>query len=117
MPFNVSDCINNLTNKIIESPSIQYIFENPVFTAIVIVLVMIIVNLIVFRDVDSEESLTTMCLRGGFWMFFMVSGIMLIYTKLLDRGKQLTFGGYGSLFGDDGVYEMATVPIAIPEYE
>lgn len=116
MPFNIADCVNNFVNRAIKSPIVYNIFESPLYTALAIVLVVVVVIMIVFRDAEMDESLVVASARVGFWSFFAISAIMYINAKVLDKERieNNRTGGFSTLFGDDGTYEMhdGYVPIA-----
>jgi hypothetical protein len=51
-------------------------------------LAIIIIVMIVFRDADTDEPITVLGLRCGFWVFLFAAGILHIYgAAMIDSPK------------------------------
>lgn len=85
MPFEVGGTINKLSDKFLSAPVIHNIARNPIYTALLITFIVMLIIMFIFRDADTDESLLAMCLRAGFWIFFMLLGVLLLHNKILGR--------------------------------
>ena len=83
MPFEVGNTINSFADSILQSPFISAVARNPIYTALLITIIIILILIFVFRDVDSDESLLTMALRTGFWVFILLLGSLFMQNKIL----------------------------------
>lgn len=110
MPFEIGGSINYLADKFLSAPTIHNIAKNPIYTALLITFIIIIIIMFVFRDIDAKESLLVMSMRAGFWILFMLLGILLLHNKVLSREteefKRST--EYENVFS--GVYGGANIP-------
>lgn len=88
MVFDVGSAINSTADKLISLPLINRIANNPIYTALLITFITVLIVMFVFRDVESEDSLLSLCLRSGFYMFLFVFGAVLIHNRVLI--KELT---------------------------
>lgn len=85
MPFEVGKSINDFTNNVFKSDTIYNISRNPIYTALTITFIIVLIIMFIFRDADTEESLLVMSLRAGFWILLMLTGILFLHNKVLDR--------------------------------
>jgi hypothetical protein len=98
MPIDVGDAVGNLAARALRLPLVTTITKNPVYTALCIAAILTFIVLIVFRDVNSNESLLTMCLRVGFWAFLFNVGIIFLHNKVLLN--DISEGRYNSSYED-----------------
>ena len=84
MPFDVGESINGLADSFLRAPIVPAVARNPIYTSLLLVFVVMITTLIIFRDVDSDESLLVLTLRSGFWVFLFTMGIFVIHNKVLS---------------------------------
>jgi hypothetical protein len=103
MPLEVGKTINTIVDKILNAPIIRTAANNPIYYGLVITIIIVLIILFTFRDVESEESLMILSLRTGFWvMLFMV-------TALFVQNKVLTLSFENS--HRDGQYTGTFMPI------
>lgn len=127
MPVAVGESINYFTDIFLKAPLVHKITKNPIYTALLITFIIILVVLFIFRDAETEESLLIMSLRTGFWMFFMTLGILFVHNKVLaaeidvntknDAYDGVFTGAYGGAntpgIISNSVIEDALVPVKI----
>jgi hypothetical protein len=111
MPFNVGTSINNITQTAIANPGLRHIAENPFYTAIAIVVIIMLTILIVFRNSENDDPLFVMALRTGFWCFIGVSFILLMHDKLLIQEDAASIPDLFTGTPITGEYESLVVPI------
>ncbi len=84
MPFDIGATVNNLADRLLSTPLIGAVAKNPVYTALFITVVILIVIVTVFRNYDEgDEHLSTLTLRSGFWIFLFLTGALFVHNKLL----------------------------------
>lgn len=102
MPINIIGGLNDIGTSLLESRTIMSIASNPIITAMIVVVTMMIITAFMFRDVESDESVTTMTLRSGFWAFFAVIGVLFLHNKVLlmsNKGAPTQLTTSGDYFG------------------
>jgi hypothetical protein len=82
MTFEVGEAINYLIDAFLKAPIVNSIAKNPIYTALAVTIVIMIIIMIVFRDIDADETLFTMSLRSGFWIFIMLLGVLMIHNRV-----------------------------------
>jgi O-antigen ligase len=122
MPFDIGETINAAADAFLRAPMVNTIARNPVYTALMITFIIMLIILFMFRDADTEESLLVMSLRGGFWVFLTMLGILFLHNKVLMQAaagdKQsnefagIFNGGYGGAMPRDTL-EDSVVPVHI----
>lgn len=103
MPFSFGEIVNKISDSILKAPVINTAVKNPIYYALIIVFVIVLIIIHTFRDVESDESLLTLGLRAGFWIFIvLLVGIFLnnkvLHSELLEQNQQAK---YAEIF--DGV--------------
>ena len=83
MPLEVGETINKLADKFMSAPAIMSVAKNPIYTALMITFIIVLLVMFIFRNVETEESLLTMCLRTGFWVLLLLVGTLFIHNKVL----------------------------------
>jgi hypothetical protein len=83
MPFVIGESINTISDAVLRAPIVLTIAQNPIYSSAAISIVVILLIIYIFRDVDSDESLTSMTLRTGFWVFLITTGLMFLHNKIL----------------------------------
>lgn len=133
MPFEVGEAINSFTDRFIKLPLVKRIAHNPIYTAMVITFIMILIVMFVFRDVESDESLLALCMRSGFYLFVFLVGIIVIHNKVLigeitatttsEEMNGMFKGSYSGIVTgeDDGEINsledsIIPVPVNVPTY-
>jgi len=79
--------LTNFVDDISRSTSLNGIFNNPIYTAILIVLVMMLIIYFMFRtEVDeSDQSFWNLLFRSGIYISLPVMGITFLHYKNLER--------------------------------
>lgn len=90
MPIDIGESINSIADSILNAPIVRTVVSNPIYTALVITFVIVLIIMFIFRDADTEESLLVMCMRSGFWVFVMLIGTLFLHNKVL--GAEITAG-------------------------
>jgi uncharacterized membrane protein YhaH (DUF805 family) len=102
MTFDVGEVINYMIDGFLRAPIVSTIAKNPIYTALVITAIIMLIIMIIFRDIDADETLFTMALRSGFWIFIMMLGILMIHNRVLGAESQTK--------SVDGQYETVFTP-------
>lgn len=99
MPFYIGESINMLVDAILRAPLVSKIAKNPVYTAMSMAVMVVLVVMFIFRYAVTEESLLIMSLRSGFWVFLMFLGVIFVHNKVLtnDYDKEQRTASYESL--------------------
>lgn len=84
MPFDIGKSINYFADLFLNSPTIKKIAENPIYTALMITFVIMLIILYVFREIQSDDSLFVLTIRSGFWVFLMLVGALFLHNKVLE---------------------------------
>lgn len=122
MPFDIGETINATADAFLRAPMVNTIAKNPIYTALMITFIIMLIILFIFRDADTEESLLVMTLRGGFWMFLTMLGVLFLHNKVLlqdykvdKQGGELegVFGGGYSGGMPRDTLEDSIVPVHI----
>lgn len=109
MTFDVGEVINYMIDGFLRAPIVNTIAKNPIYTALVITAIIMIIIMIIFRDIDADETLFTMTLRSGFWIFIMMLGILMIHNRVLGSESQSK--------NVDGQYDRVFTPSAAGRLE
>lgn len=83
MTFEVTGSINTIADKIIRIPGIETIMGNPMYTALLITVIVLLITMFIFRDATTDESLFKVCLRGGFYTFIILIGVIFLHNRVL----------------------------------
>lgn len=110
MPFNVGESINEIADSLLRAPIVISIAQNPIYTSFAITLIVVLIIMFIFRDVDADESLLVMCLRSGFWIFIMLVGTLFIHNKVLmnEHSNTLKTGQYEEVINANYIGEPGT---------
>lgn len=116
MTFDVGEAINYIIDGFLRAPIVNSIAKNPIYTALVITAIIMIIIMMVFRDIDADETLFTLALRSGFWIFIMMLGVLMIHNRVLgaEGANDKINGQYESVFNPSPVraLEPDFVPVA-----
>ncbi len=85
MPLEVGATINAASDAFIRAPIVLTVASSPIYTAIMITVIIMLIILFVFRDADTDEALFIMALRSGFWSFLATLTIIFLHNKILSR--------------------------------
>ena len=118
MPFDIGEAINGIADAFLKAPIVHTVAKNPIYTAITVTLIIILIILIIFRDAELEDNLLVTSLRAGFWIFIILSGALLLHNKVLDRDNIAAEKNtnYDNAFSGafSGAFSEALIPGTIP---
>ena len=89
MPIDIGESINEIADLILNAPIVHTIVGNPIYTALVITFIIILLIVVIFRDADTDESLFVMVMRGGFWIFIALLGTIFLHNKVLTMDNTI----------------------------
>lgn len=83
MGFSLTSFANDIAN----STSLASIFNNPIYTALIIVAIVLLIIFVMFRGEveDSEYSFWTLLFRSGFYLILPIMGVVFIHYKNTER--------------------------------
>lgn len=84
MGIIISDTINNFSDNLIASPTINAILSNPIYTAIVIAFICLLIIMYVYSDEDIEDS-TALSIRTSFYVFITTMLLLFLYDKKVTK--------------------------------
>lgn len=117
MTFEIITTINNLADYIIKFPGVNTIMTNPIYTALFISIIIVFIIMFIFRNAETDESLFKMGLRGGFYIFLMLIGVIFLHNRVLGSEQITVRAGsdVDRVFRDGGIMnsEDAFVPVDI----
>lgn len=100
MPFEVGEAINGLIDAFLNAPIVSTVSKNPLYTAFAITIIIVLILMFVFRDADGNETVLTMSLRSGFWIFLLLTASLLIHNRVLmtETSTAKKVGEYEKVF-------------------
>jgi hypothetical protein len=114
--FEVSVAVDNIIDWITSMPILNSVAKNPIYTALLITVCILIIVLVVYRNVESDESLLMLGVRASFYTFIAVLFVIFLHNHILlgeishsDRGE-----GIGELFrgsAETAGYREIAVPV------
>lgn len=87
MPFDFGQAINSMTDRVTSNSTVNAVLNNPIYTALTCVVVIMMITLLIFRDVESADSIYILAMRVGFWSFIALSGIFMVHNRVLMQDK------------------------------
>lgn len=116
MPFSFGGSINHIADAILRAPIVATVVQSPIWTALVLTFVIILIVMIIFRDVEMVESPVLLAGRSGFWIFLLLLGALFLHNKVLirDDADAKSTNIYDAVHGAgnvDGYTEDFEVPI------
>ena len=101
MPFDVGAVVNASVDGLLRAPIVSAVARNPIYTALLVTLVLMLIVMFVFRESDGPETVLVMTLRAGFWAFLFLVGVLFLQNKVLtqETGALRASEAYGGLFG------------------
>lgn len=83
MTFSIGEVINSLTSKALSLPIVTTVFNNPIYTAILMTLCVILVIILTLSDNDVSDLI-----KSSFWLFIIFTGIIFLHNKILRSSKE-----------------------------
>jgi multisubunit Na+/H+ antiporter MnhB subunit len=116
MPFNIGSFLNDISDKLFNSPTLLSIAKNPIMSALLITMLTFIVILFVFAN--ANDSLLILASRAAFWLFIISMGVMFLHNKILlheidEREKNGAFESIINSALDKNVVSEGYVPVMI----
>lgn len=111
MPFNVGQSINSATDSLLKNENIKRVAQNPVYTAIAITIIVIMITMFVFRNSEHDDSLLVMSLRTGFWSLVTTTLVIFAHDRIIRVDDDTNFKDLFSesnLIGDE--YTSVIIP-------
>jgi hypothetical protein len=102
MPVEVGETVNYIIDSFLNAPIVHIIAKNPIYTALTITFIVIIIVMFIFRDVDSSESVFILSMRSGFWIAIFMIGVLSIHNKVLSMEQKINADSvvYNGVFTD-----------------
>jgi hypothetical protein len=101
--------LNYLTDAFLKAPIVGTIAKNPIYTALVVTLMVVLIVMMIFRDIEADETVLTMSLRAGFWVFLMLLSVLMIHNRVLTAESHQ--------YQKDGHYEQLFTPSKVGRFE
>lgn len=110
--FEVSVAVDSVANRILSMPIVGSIARNPIYTALLITFIILIIILIVFRNAETDESLLVLGLRSSFYVFIATLIVVFLHNHVLmtdvtadarDTRTSALFNGSSRTAGYDDV--------------
>lgn len=114
--LEIGNTVNGAVDGLLKAPLVHSTAKNPIYTAIMITLIVALIVLVVFREADTNESLLLMTFRVGFWTLFATLGVVLVHNKVLldETEASAKAGAYEGAFETcTSVFEDAIVPVRV----
>ncbi len=109
MPFEIGDSVNKVTEQLLKAPIIGSIAKNPIYTALVLSALTMLIILYIFRSAVTDDPLILLTFRAGFWLTLLSTCVIFIQNRVLcDENSAKTVGGqYEQVFKNNfgGSYE------------
>jgi hypothetical protein len=85
MPIDTQESVNSISKSITSLPIVRTIIQNPIWTAVAIIAIMILMTIFVFRNVETPEgeSVTKLSLRAGAYGLLFVIGVVFLHNQYL----------------------------------
>jgi hypothetical protein len=101
MSIEIGTTVNNAADALLRAPIVKNMVQNPIYTALLIAFIIVLIVLWVFREAETEDSLLTTSLRVGFWSFLLVLGIIFLHNRVLsfESHEEKANTAYGGVFG------------------
>jgi uncharacterized integral membrane protein len=83
MGLDVGELINEFVDACLSKPYVRSISQNPIYTTLLIVIVMILIMVFTFRHEKTQESMWAISLRLGIYIFGAVLAVVFLHDKVL----------------------------------
>lgn len=80
MPFNFADIVNTASRTALQSPTVRTVMGNPIYTGVVVAVVMMLITAFVYRDTDTKWADAA---RVGVWAFFILMGTFALHRSVI----------------------------------
>lgn len=116
MPFEISESINNLADFMLNSPIINTVMSNPIYTSVIFSFFIILLVIIIFRDSTTSEPLLNMAIRVGVWAFILISAGMFLHNKILlkEIDNKTVSKSYNQIFNGGNIESFSLEDAILP---
>ena len=83
MPFEVGAFILDLCDKFMAVPLVKTVINNPLYTALFIAFIIILIVALICGPSLEEDSRNLMLAKVGFYTFIVVAGVVFLHNKQL----------------------------------
>jgi len=83
MGFDIGAAINSTADRIVASDRAKTIASSPIYTSILITVCIFFILIFVFRDVDGDETVAVLSMRGSFYVFIVLIGVLFLHNRVL----------------------------------
>ena len=98
MPFAVGESVNKIADGVANMWPVRSVIDNPIYTALTITFIICLIMLFVFRRVTADESVLTLSLRAGLWVFLALLGAFCIHDNVVRAEVCEKSGSYDEIF-------------------
>jgi hypothetical protein len=84
MGINIGDTINSFSDSLIETNTVNYILNNPIYASAIIAIFSMLIIVYIFLDEDIEDF-TTLTLRAMIYIFISTLGVLFLYNKKMKK--------------------------------
>ena len=121
MAIDTNKTINDTVEKISNVPIVNKIIANPLYTAFAIVVIMMIISMIVFRNVEinnESDSVFKLSMRASLYSLLFVAGLVFLNNQyLIDEERNINkIGAYDDMFKDNLIMPLDNVNITLPSF-
>lgn len=97
MPFDPASVAADAGTRVVNLKIVQSVGRNPIFLALVIVLIVMIIVGITFRESDGVGTLT---MRAGFWSFLAITCALFVNNSIMmqENTEVVKSGAYSEIF-------------------
>ncbi len=101
--FEFSRAINDIADRIVSVPGFGRILKNPIYTALLITICIILIMVFIFRGAETVDPLIITALRGGFYIFIFLTGVIFLHNHVLMNEIN------GSVKGGEGIFDEVLI--------
>lgn len=83
MGFDIGEAVNKIADCVVNSSRAKTIASSPIYTSLLLALCIFLILIFVFRDVETDETVLTLSLRGSFYAFIILLGVMFLHNRIL----------------------------------
>lgn len=100
MSFDLGHSINQGADYILRAKPAKTIVGNPLYTALLITVIIVFIILWVFREAESDEKVL-LAMRAGFWICLTLVVVLFLHNRILTNELRET----GAVERYSGVFE------------
>ncbi len=93
MTIEFKEIYNSAMKTISNNTIIKTITSNPLNVGLTIVFIMILIFTFVFREVDTDEGIFKIALRGGVYSSIFIIGLIFLYDKNIQETHKRDYSG------------------------